>query len=128
MLSLLGVFSANLVIHSNEMTPEMRDHAIATALEATENLPKLDDFANNMVKEFNKKYGQNWQCIVSNDVVGLNVSHESGTLISFTILQTNVILFKSMHSQEKVNETSLIDQVFACSSDESCTMVKKLKY
>jgi hypothetical protein len=127
MLSLLGVFSVNLVIHSNELTPEMKDHAITTALEATKTLPKLDDFANHMVEEFNKKYGQNWQCIVRNDVVGLNISHVSGTLISFTILQTNVILFKSVHSQEKVDEA--IDQVFACISIGNdimvnCTTVK----
>ncbi len=96
-LSLLGVSSANLVIHSNEMTPEMSDHVIVTALKATEALPKFDDIAKKMIECCNEKYGQNWQCIVSNGKIGLDVSHEKGTFISFTILKTNIILFKTVN-------------------------------
>jgi len=94
-LSLLGVSSANLVIHSNEMTPEMSDHVIVTALKATEVLPEFDDIAKKMIECCNEKYGQNWQCIVSNGKIGLDVSHLKGTFISFTILKTNIILFKT---------------------------------
>jgi len=96
-LSLLGVSSANLVIHSNEMTPEMSDHVIVTALKATEALPEFDDIAKKMIECCNEKYGQNWQCIVSNGEIGLDVSHEKGTFISFTILKTNIILFKTVN-------------------------------
>ena len=49
-LSLLGVSSANLVIHSNEMTPEMSDHVIVTALKATEALPEFDDIAKKIAR------------------------------------------------------------------------------
>jgi hypothetical protein len=119
-ISSLGVFSVDFKIHSNEMVPEMKDYAIAIAIEATRISTDLSDVSHKLVEEFNKKYGKNWECIVSKEEIGLDVSHEPGTLISFTILSSNLMLFMPIQSQfEKT-----VDSVLSCTSSENCSMVK----
>ncbi|VDN09724.1 unnamed protein product [Dibothriocephalus latus] len=54
-------------IRSADMSPEMRDSAARIAVTATFEFKVEKDMAGFVKKEFDRKYGQTWHCIVGKD-------------------------------------------------------------
>ena len=77
-----------------DMSPDMVTDTIKTATEAFRLHTLERDRAQHIKKEFDRKYGSTWHCIVGREF-GSYTSHESKHFIYFTIGEISVLLFKS---------------------------------
>lgn len=85
-----GKFSIKAV----DMNEEMKADAKQCGEEALKRYSVEKDIATYIKKEFDKKYGPNWHCIVGRSF-GSFVSHEAKHFIYFYIDQLAILLFKS---------------------------------
>lgn len=77
-----------------DMSPDMVSDAVKTATEAFRLSSLERDRAQHIKKEFDRKYGSTWHCIVGREY-GSYTSHESKNFIYFSIGEQAVLLFKS---------------------------------
>jgi tetrahydromethanopterin S-methyltransferase subunit B len=88
-------------IHENEIPDEMKDHAIALAVEGFESNTDLNVIASKISNEFNTLYGNDWYCFIG--PIG-TVSHFNAmpnTLLRFSSELTQVLLFKPSFVTQK---------------------------
>uniref|UniRef100_A0A7C9DZ94 Dynein light chain n=1 Tax=Opuntia streptacantha TaxID=393608 RepID=A0A7C9DZ94_OPUST len=83
-----------VVIKSADMSDDMQKEAVDIAIAAFEKHSVEKDVAERIKKEFDKKYGATWHCIVGRNF-GSYVTHETNHFIYFYLDQKAVLLFKS---------------------------------
>ena len=82
------------VIKNADMSNQMQDEAVKTAVTALEKFNIEKDIAAFIKKEFDKKYNATWHCIVGRNF-GSYVTHETKHFIYFYLGQVAILLFKS---------------------------------
>lgn len=82
------------LVKNADMSEEMQDDAINTALQALDKYNIEKDIAAFIKKEFDKKYNPTWHCIVGRNF-GSYVTHETKHFIYFYLGQVAILLFKS---------------------------------
>lgn len=82
------------VIKNADMTSVMQDESVKIALVALDKFNIEKDIAAFIKKEFDKKYGPTWHCIVGRNF-GSYVTHETKHFIYFYLGQVAILLFKS---------------------------------
>ncbi|KAJ7980290.1 Dynein light chain [Quillaja saponaria] len=83
-----------VIIKSADMLPDMQKEAIDIAIGAFEKNNVEKDVAELIKKEFDKKHGPTWHCIVGRNF-GSYVTHETNHFVYFYLDQKAVLLFKS---------------------------------
>ncbi|CAL9781641.1 unnamed protein product [Musa acuminata subsp. burmannicoides] len=86
--------SPKIVLKSIDMSEKMRNDAIDCARAACEKHRLEKDIAEYIKKEFDKKYGATWHCIVGRNF-GSYVTHETNHFLYFYVDSKAVLLFKS---------------------------------
>ncbi|XP_058076907.1 uncharacterized protein LOC131225397 [Magnolia sinica] len=86
--------SKKVTIKSADMKDDMQKDAIDCALSAVEKHGVEKDIAEYIKKEFDKKYGATWHCIVGRNF-GSYVTHETNHFVYFYLDQKAILLFKS---------------------------------
>ncbi|OMJ91165.1 hypothetical protein SteCoe_6333 [Stentor coeruleus] len=81
-------------IKSADMTDDMQQDAIETAVQAIQTETAHKSIAAYLKKEFDKKYGPTWHCIVGKNY-GSFVTHEAQHFIYFFLDDLAILLFKS---------------------------------
>ncbi|TKY54165.1 Dynein 8 kDa light chain, flagellar outer arm [Spatholobus suberectus] len=83
-----------VIIKSADMLPDMQKEAVDIAVTAFEKHNVEKDVAENIKKEFDKRHGPTWHCIVGRNF-GSYVTHETNHFVYFYLDQKAVLLFKS---------------------------------
>uniref|UniRef100_A0A7N0USI2 Dynein light chain n=1 Tax=Kalanchoe fedtschenkoi TaxID=63787 RepID=A0A7N0USI2_KALFE len=83
-----------VVIKSADMIEDMQKEAVDIAIAAFEQNSVEKDVAEWIKKEFDKKHGPTWHCIVGRNF-GSYVTHETNHFVYFYLDQKAVLLFKS---------------------------------
>ncbi|CAN6894187.1 unnamed protein product [Brassica oleracea var. botrytis] len=89
-----GAGKQRAVIKSADMKEDMQKEAIDIAITAFEKNSVEKEIAENIKKEFDKKHGATWHCIVGRNF-GSYVTHETNHFVYFYLDQKAVLLFKS---------------------------------
>lgn len=76
------------------MKDDMQKEAVDIAIAAFERNNVEKDVAEHIKKEFDKKHGPTWHCIVGRNF-GSYVTHETNHFVYFYLDQKAVLLFKS---------------------------------
>ncbi|RXH80232.1 hypothetical protein DVH24_041379 [Malus domestica] len=80
-----------VIIKSADMFQDMQKEAVDIAIGAFEKHSVEKDVAEYIKKEFDKKHGPTWHCIVGRSYV----THETNHFVYFYLDQKAVLLFKS---------------------------------
>ncbi|KAK9971125.1 hypothetical protein ABG768_027017 [Culter alburnus] len=80
-------------IHKSDMSDEMQRDALQVALLALNMYTKGNDIANYIKKEFDRKHGNTWQCIIGSS--GYSVTHNPNSYINFSVGDKKITLFKT---------------------------------
>ena len=83
-----------MVVKSVDMPEELQQDAIDSAKVALDKHNIEKEIAAYIKKEFDRKHGTTWHCIVGRNY-GSYVTHETGNFIYFYVGQMAVLLFKS---------------------------------
>lgn len=83
-----------VIIKSADMKEDLQKEAVDIAISAFEKHNVEKDVAEAIKKEFDKKYGPTWHCIVGRNF-GSYVTHETNHFVYFYLDQKAVLLFKS---------------------------------
>ncbi|KAF5465454.1 hypothetical protein F2P56_015463 [Juglans regia] len=83
-----------VIIKSADMLADMQKEAVDTAIAAFEKHGVEKDVAEHIKKEFDKRHGSTWHCIVGRNF-GSYVTHETNHFVYFYLDQKAVLLFKS---------------------------------
>lgn len=83
-----------VIVKSVDMAEELQSDAIEAAKLALDKHSIEKEIAAYIKKEFDRKHGTTWHCIVGRNY-GSYVTHETGNFIYFYIGQIAVLLFKS---------------------------------
>ncbi|XP_027901824.1 dynein light chain 2, cytoplasmic-like [Vigna unguiculata] len=83
-----------VIIKSADMIPDMQKEAVDIAVAAFEKYNVEKDVAEQVKKEFDKRHGPTWHCIVGRNF-GSYVTHETNHFVYFYLDQKAVLLFKS---------------------------------
>ncbi|KAF9988460.1 Dynein light chain 1, cytoplasmic [Modicella reniformis] len=81
-------------IKNADMNEEMQQDAVECAIQAFDTYTVEKDIAASLKKEFDKKYGSTWHCIVGRNF-GSFVTHETKHFIYFYLDKMAILLFKS---------------------------------
>ncbi|PKI65061.1 dynein light chain 1, cytoplasmic [Punica granatum] len=92
--SATGPVGRRIVIKSADMKDDMQKEAIDIAVAAFEKHGVEKDVAEHIKKEFDKKHGPTWHCIVGKNF-GSYVTHETNHFVYFYLDQKAILLFKS---------------------------------
>ncbi|PSR92574.1 Dynein light chain like [Actinidia chinensis var. chinensis] len=82
------------IIKSADMGEDMQKETVDIAIAAFEKHNVEKDVAEYMKKEFDKKHGPTWHCIVGKNF-GSYVTHETNHFVYFYLDSKAVLLFKS---------------------------------
>ncbi|XAR48693.1 Dynein ATPase [Bertholletia excelsa] len=83
-----------VVIKSADMRDDMQKEAVDIAIAAFEKHNVEKDVAEHIKKEFDRKHGPTWHCIVGKNF-GSYVTHETNHFVYFYLDSKAVLLFKS---------------------------------
>ncbi|KAK6913750.1 Dynein light chain, type 1/2 [Dillenia turbinata] len=83
-----------VIIKSADMRDDMQKEAVDITISAFEKHSVEKDVAEHIKKEFDKKHGPTWHCIVGRNF-GSYVTHETNHFVYFYLDQKAVLLFKS---------------------------------
>ncbi|KAF3456247.1 hypothetical protein FNV43_RR00897 [Rhamnella rubrinervis] len=83
-----------VIIKSADMFGDMQKEAVDIAIAAFEKNNVEKDVAESIKKEFDKRHGPTWHCIVGRNF-GSYVTHETNHFVYFYLDQKAVLLFKS---------------------------------
>ncbi|XP_060197753.1 uncharacterized protein LOC132626780 [Lycium barbarum] len=89
-----GSVPSKVTIKSADMKPDVQKEAVDIAIAAFEKHSVEKDVAEAIKKEFDKKYGPTWHCIVGKNF-GSYVTHETNHFVYFYLDSKAVLLFKS---------------------------------
>lgn len=83
------------LIEDTDMPAKMQIQAMSFASQALDVYDVLDYkfIAAHIKKEFDKRYGGGWQCVVGS-IFGCFFTHSKGTFIYFTLETLNFLIFK----------------------------------
>ncbi|KAL6006217.1 hypothetical protein ACLOJK_040263 [Asimina triloba] len=83
------------LVQDTDMPVKMQRHAMTTASQALDLYDVFDckSIAGHIKKEFDKKYGSGWQCVVGSNF-GCFFTHTQGTFIYFCLETLNFLVFK----------------------------------
>jgi dynein light chain LC8-type len=82
------------VVKNADMTEEMQSEAVEVASQAVERFSVEKDVAAHVKKEFDRRHGPTWHCVVGRNF-GTYVTHETKHFVYFYLGQVAVLLFKS---------------------------------
>jgi dynein light chain LC8-type len=82
------------VIKNADMSEEMQQEVIDTAAQALDKYNIEKDIAAFIKKEFDKRHGPTWHCIVGRNF-GSYVTHETKHFVYLYLGQVAILLFKS---------------------------------
>ncbi|XP_057465347.1 dynein light chain 1, cytoplasmic-like [Actinidia eriantha] len=87
------------LVEDTDMPLKMQIQAMAAASQALDLYDVLDckSIAAHIKKEFDKRYGNGWQCVVGSNF-GCFFTHTKGTFIYFTLETLNFLIFKGASS------------------------------
>lgn len=87
------------LVDDTDMPIKMQIQAMAYASEALDLFDVLDckSIAAHIKKEFDKEYGNGWQCVVGSNF-GCFFTHTKGTFIYFTLETLSFLIFKGATS------------------------------
>ncbi|KAE9453433.1 hypothetical protein RHMOL_Rhmol12G0234000 [Rhododendron molle] len=87
------------LIEDSDMPKKMQIQAMSAASQALDIYDVLDykSIASHIKKEFDKRYGNGWQCVVGSNF-GCFFTHTKGTFIYFTLETLNFLIFKGASS------------------------------
>lgn len=83
-----------VLIKASDMSEPMQQDAAEIAQDALKSYELEKDVAAYIKKEFDKKHGATWHCVVGRSF-GSYITHESKHFIYFYVGQIAVLLFKS---------------------------------
>ncbi|KAJ8041012.1 Dynein 8 kDa light chain, flagellar outer arm [Holothuria leucospilota] len=83
-----------ITVKNSDMEGEMKQDAIDLTEDAFKQFTVEKDIAAHIKKEFDRKHGNSWHCIVGRNY-GSYVTHETGHFIYLYVKQVAVLLFKS---------------------------------
>ncbi|EIE20003.1 dynein 8 kDa light chain, flagellar outer arm [Coccomyxa subellipsoidea C-169] len=83
-----------LVIRTTDMSDDMQQDAVDCALQALDECTLEKDIAERVKKDFDKKHGPSWHCIVGRNF-GSFVTHEAKHFSYYYVGHTAFLLFKS---------------------------------
>ena len=83
------------VIRSVEMSVEMQKTAKEVGVQARVKFQKASDVAEYIQKEFTRKYGESWHCVVGLNF-GAYVTHFFNHYIIFSLGDLNILLFRTL--------------------------------
>ncbi|XP_047319453.1 dynein light chain 1, cytoplasmic-like [Impatiens glandulifera] len=83
-----------VIVKSADMKEEMQKEAIDIAIATFEKHNVEKDVAEQIKKEFDRKYGPTWHCIVGKNF-GSYVTHETNHFVYFYLDSKAILLFKS---------------------------------
>ncbi|KAL7220720.1 hypothetical protein ACSBR2_013580 [Camellia fascicularis] len=83
-----------VIIKSADMKDDMQKEAVKIAISAFEKNNVEKDVAEHIKKEFDRKHGPTWHCIVGKNF-GSYVTHETNHFVYFYLDSKAVLLFKS---------------------------------
>ncbi|CDO98845.1 unnamed protein product [Coffea canephora] len=83
-----------VIIKSADMKEDMQKEAVDIAIAAFEKNGVEKDVAEHIKKEFDKRHGPTWHCIVGRNF-GSYVTHETNHFVYFYLDSKAVLLFKS---------------------------------
>ncbi|XP_048066250.1 dynein light chain-like [Megalobrama amblycephala] len=83
----------SMEIHKSHMSEEMKREALQVALLAVNMYEKGNDIALYIKKEFDRKHGKYWHCIIGK--FSASVSYNTDSYISFSVDGKNILLFKT---------------------------------
>ncbi|XP_073317533.1 dynein light chain 1, cytoplasmic-like [Primulina huaijiensis] len=88
------------LIEDTDMPLKMQIQAMASASRALDLYDVLDceSLAAHIKKEFDKRYGNGWQCVVGSNF-GCFFTHTKGSFIYFTVETLNFLIFKGASSR-----------------------------
>ncbi|XP_015899880.1 uncharacterized protein LOC107433141 [Ziziphus jujuba] len=89
-----AVGGKRVIIKSADMFGDMQKEAVDIAIAAFEKNSVEKDVAESIKKEFDKRHGPTWHCIVGRNF-GSYVTHETNHFVYFYLDQKAVLLFKS---------------------------------
>ncbi|TPP62032.1 Dynein light chain DLC [Fasciola gigantica] len=82
------------VIKNADMHSEVQEDAVQIAAYALERFHIEKDIAAHLKKEFDRKHGPTWHCVIGKNF-GSYVTHETGNFIYFYLQDRAILLFKS---------------------------------
>ncbi|KAM7480460.1 hypothetical protein LguiA_028673 [Lonicera macranthoides] len=87
------------LVQDTDMPMKMQIQAMASASQALDLYDVIDckSIAAHIKKEFDKKYGNGWQCAVGSNF-SCFFTHTTGTFIYFTLERLNFLIFKGASS------------------------------
>ncbi|KAK9971126.1 hypothetical protein ABG768_027018 [Culter alburnus] len=80
-------------IYKSDMSDEMQREAFQVALLAVNMYKEDNDIARYIKKEFDRKHGNTWQCIIGSS--GYSVTHNPNSYIDFSVDDKKITLFKT---------------------------------
>ncbi|OAY56035.1 dynein light chain 1, cytoplasmic [Manihot esculenta] len=83
-----------VIIKNADMKDDMQKEAVDIAIAAFEKPSVEKDVAEHIKKEFDRRHGPTWHCIVGRNF-GSYVTHETNNFVYFYLDQKAVLLFKS---------------------------------
>ncbi|TGZ66866.1 hypothetical protein CRM22_005095 [Opisthorchis felineus] len=86
--------ASKAVVKNVDMDKQMERHALELCADAMKRFDLEKDIASHIKKDFERKYGATWHCIVGRSY-GSFVTHEPGSFIYFFLDKFAVLLFKS---------------------------------
>ncbi|KAL7210504.1 hypothetical protein ACSBR1_031958 [Camellia fascicularis] len=89
-----AVEAKKVIIKSADMKDDLQKEAIDIAISAFEKHNVEKDVAEQIKKEFDRKHGPTWHCIVGKNF-GSYVTHETNHFVYFYLDSKAVLLFKS---------------------------------
>ncbi|PWA98329.1 Dynein light chain, type 1/2 [Artemisia annua] len=87
------------IVEDTDMPMKMQIQAMAYASQALDLFDVLDckSIAGHIKKEFDKNYGNGWQCVVGSNF-GCYFTHTKGSFIYFTLETLNFLIFRGASS------------------------------
>lgn len=82
------------IIKNTDMPEDLQQDAVDVASKALDTYSIEKDIAIYIKKEFDRKYGVHWQCVVGRNF-GSHVTHEEKTLIYFYVGMIAILLWKA---------------------------------
>ncbi|OON21884.1 dynein light chain type 1 [Opisthorchis viverrini] len=86
--------NSKAIVKNVDMDKQMERHALELCADAMKRFDLEKDIASHIKKDFERKYGPTWHCIVGRSY-GSFVTHEPGSFIYFFLDKFAVLLFKS---------------------------------
>ncbi|CAH8454223.1 unnamed protein product [Dicrocoelium dendriticum] len=83
------------VVENSSMKEEMLEDAVMISSDAMQRFQDHKDIATYVKREFDRKYGKTWHCVVGRDY-GSFITHEEGHFADFRLQHLAFLLYKTV--------------------------------